>query len=80
MNHEELVFKLKLRRWMLKIRNNSATLGVIRANYRNVPLELIDAVIAECLRDGTLTVSTGFRNCQVYTWHEEAVALEVPRG
>jgi hypothetical protein len=81
MTHEELFFKLKLRRYLLKVRDQSATRGVLLNNFRQVPLTILDAVIASCISEGLLTVSTGNRDCQVYTWHESAVSnLEVRRG
>jgi len=79
MNHEQMFFKLKLRKYMLRVRDNSITRGVLLNAYRAVPIEVIDAVIDDCIREGTLTVTTGNKSCQVYTWNEGA-PVEVNRG
>jgi hypothetical protein len=74
MNTEHLFFKLKLRKYLLRVRDNSVTRGVLLNAYRAVPIEVIDAVIDECVNEGTVTAATGNKNCVVYTWHEEAVS------
>jgi hypothetical protein len=84
MNHEHVFLKLKIRRFMLKQRGYGSWRGQLFANFRNtrtVSRELFDAVIAECIGEGLITVVSGEKGGEVLTWHEEAIIpLGVARG
>jgi hypothetical protein len=80
MNHEHLFLKLKVRKFMLKQRGHGSWRGQLFANFRNtrgVSKELFDAVLAECIREGLITVTAGEKGGEILTWHEENIALEV---
>jgi hypothetical protein len=81
MNYDKLFLRLSLRKYLLKQRDHSGYRNQLLNNHRQVSKELFDAVVAECIGEGLLTVSTGQKGGEILTWHEEAVAnLEVGRG
>ena len=74
MNYEILHLKLALRRVLLKQRDFSMGRGTLLNRFPAVPLEVFDATVAECTREGLITSKPGKRETVIYTWHEEAVA------
>jgi hypothetical protein len=80
--YKHLQFKLALRKYLLKQRDTRATRGILLNNFRQVSLELLDEVIASCVTEGLITVTTGrtHKNVQVYTWHDQALTPEVNHG
>jgi hypothetical protein len=81
MKYEKLFLRLSLRKYLLKQRDYSGYRNQLLNNHRQVSKELFDTVVAECIREGLLTVSKGQKGGEILTWHEEKVAdLEVGRG
>jgi hypothetical protein len=81
-NHAaHLSLKLGLWRYFLKQENKTRSRNWLQQNYHRVPLEIFDAVVAECVSEGLFTVSVGPKGGEFLTWHEENIKLmEVLRG
>jgi hypothetical protein len=78
--YKHLHFKLALRRYLLKQRDTRASRGLLLNNFRQVSLELLDEVVSACVAEGLITITTGNKQCQIYTWHDQALSPEVNHG
>jgi hypothetical protein len=70
-NHLRL--KLAIRKAMITLRDRECSRALLFQRFRWASRDLFEAVVAECLREGTLTQKTGSRGAEILAWHEEAI-------
>jgi hypothetical protein len=72
-HYDRTHMRLRIRKALLRSRDNSLSRALLLARFHNTHLGLIDEVIATLITDGLLTSTKGTRGSVIYTWQEEII-------
>jgi hypothetical protein len=75
LNYSHLRLKLAIRKAMLTLRDRQSGRKSLLQRFPWADQGLFDAVVEECLREGTLTQKPGQRGAEILMWHEERVQV-----